>query len=213
MRRAKVLGRLLVAAMVLGSLAVPAGAAEDDTRWLVRVRGLYVSPDEEAGIEAIGGDVATNSNLAAEADLTYFFTPNWAVELMAGTTRHNVVAEGTALGTVDLGSVWLLPPTLTLQYHLDVTERISAYLGAGGNYTLFYHDKLSGATIQEIEYDPAFGFVMQAGVDFDLSERWVLNLDVKKILLETDVSVNHGAVEADVDIDPWLFGVGVGYRF
>jgi outer membrane protein len=41
----------------------------------------------------------------------------------------------------------------------------------------------------------------------------MLNMDIKKIYLNTDVSVNNGAVTADVDLDPWVFGVGVGYRF
>ncbi|HEX2753597.1 MAG TPA: OmpW family outer membrane protein [Alphaproteobacteria bacterium] len=54
---------------------------------------------------------------------------------------------------------------------------------------------------------------MQAGLDYKLDDHWMLNVDVKKIYLNTDVSVNNGAVTADVDLDPWVFGVGVGYRF
>jgi outer membrane protein len=40
-----------------------------------------------------------------------------------------------------------------------------------------------------------------------------VNLDVKKLWISTDVSINNGAINADVDINPWIVGVGVGYRF
>lgn len=41
---------------------------------------------------------------------------------------------------------------------------------------------------------------------------WSFKIDVKKLWLSTDVKVNGGALKADVDINPWIFGVGVGYR-
>jgi outer membrane protein len=201
---------LAVAVGVLGAVAAGAGEAQN---WLARVRGIYVVPTESADISAVGGDVDIDNCISAELDLTYFIDSNWAVELMAGTTRHSVKAEGTAAGDVDLGSVWLLPPTLTLQYHLPVTESVDLYVGAGGNYTVFYDDDLPRGIVRDIDYDNAFGFVMQAGIDFNLTEQWVLNLDVKKILLKTDVDLNNRAIKADVVIDPWIFGVGVGYRF
>lgn len=58
-----------------------------------------------------------------------------------------------------------------------------------------------------------FLYALQVGADYKLDAHWLLNADVKKIFLNTDVSVNNGAVRADVDLDPWVFGLGVGYRF
>lgn len=40
-----------------------------------------------------------------------------------------------------------------------------------------------------------------------------IGLDVKKIWLNTDVTTTGPAVTADVDLDPWVFGTGVSYRF
>ncbi|MCB0470335.1 MAG: OmpW family protein, partial [Flavobacteriaceae bacterium] len=105
-------------------------AQENETNynWQVRLRGIAVIPNESATIEAIGGDVAISNAFVPELDFTYFFNKNLAVELILGTTRHDVKAVSTAVGDIDLGDVWLLPPTLTLQYHLN-TETVRPYIG------------------------------------------------------------------------------------
>lgn len=65
-----------------------------------------------------------------------------------------------------------------------------------------------------VKYDDSVGYALQAGFDYKLDDRWSLNFDVKKLFLNTDVIVNGGAINAkDVQIDPWIFGLGVGYRF
>ncbi|PZP53217.1 MAG: OmpW family protein, partial [Micavibrio aeruginosavorus] len=65
----------------------------------------------------------------------------------------------------------------------------------------------------DLNIDNAFGPALQAGFDYWISENWGVNLDVKKIWLNVDASLNNGAVKADVDLDPWLVGAGVSYRF
>ena len=46
-----------------------------------------------------------------------------------------------------------------------------------------------------------------------IDDKWFVNVDVKKLFLQTDVSINSGAITADVDIDPWIVGVGIGRTF
>ncbi|MFC5045510.1 OmpW family protein [Aquimarina hainanensis] len=188
----------------------------DYSKWQIRVRGVVVNPDESATIETIGGNVDISTSVIPEVDITYFFTKNIAAELILGTTKHNVEAISTAPGDIDLGHVWLLPPTLTLQYHF--TELVvKPYVGAGVNYTIFYGVD-EGDVANDVDYDNSFGFALQAGIDYDLTDKWFLNVDVKKIFLQTDVTVDAtsalgATVGADVDINPWLFGLGVGYKF
>ena len=113
-----------------------------------------------------------------------------------------------------MGSVWLLPPTLTLQYHFAPTSRFSPYVGAGLNYTIFYNEK-KGA-LNSISYDDNIGYALQAGIDYAIAGAWSFNVDIKKLWLSTDVKANLtgvGPLKADVDINPWIFGVGLGYRF
>lgn len=197
---------------------------------LVRARGVAVLPQEKGTLHAgspLNVDVGSpkvGNDYIPEVDFTYFFTDNIAAELIAGTSRHKVSGNLlTALGgSVEVGKVSLLPPTLTVQYHFFPKERVSPYVGAGINYTLFYRESAAntansaGLAITNTDYKNRFGFALQAGVDVALTGAWSLNLDVKKIFLKTDVTAqtNLGVpVTSKVTLDPWLVGVGVGYRF
>ncbi|HPF97830.1 MAG: OmpW family protein [Mangrovimonas sp.] len=202
--------------VLFANFQINAQENETNYNWQVRLRGIAVIPNESATIEAIGGDVAISNAFVPELDFTYFFNKNLAVELILGTTRHDVKAVSTAVGDIDLGDVWLLPPTLTLQYHLN-TETVRPYIGAGLNYTLFYGVD-EGPVADDVEYDSALGFAFQLGFDFDINDRWFLNLDAKYILLNTDVTVDAtsalgATVGADVDINPFIAGFGLGYKF
>jgi outer membrane protein len=203
--------------------ALPAGADEPAEAklsgksagdFLVRLRGIAVIPRDNADIDPIGGDTELENTGVPEIDFTYFITDNIAVELIAATTNHDVVAENTSIGDVDLGDVWLLPPTLLAQYHFFTKEIVSPYVGAGINYTVFYGiDEPNNGIITDIDYDNSFGWALQMGVDVRLDERWYLNADVKKLWLDSDVSIINGAINADVDMDPWIVGMGIGYKF
>ncbi|WP_419211744.1 OmpW/AlkL family protein [Maribacter sp. X9] len=185
-------------------------------KWQVRLRGIVVAPNESATIETIGGDVDISTSVVPELDFTYFFTKNWAAELILGTTKHDVKAVSTAAGDIDLGSVWLLPPTLTAQYHFT-GGALKPYVGAGINYTIFYSVD-EGPTADDVSYDNSVGFALQAGLDYDLNDKWFINVDIKKLFLNTTATVDAttalgATVDADVDIDPLLIGLGIGMRF
>lgn len=197
---------------------------------VVRARGLAVIPQEKGTLHAgapVNGDIgkaSIDNDYIPEVDFSYFFTDNIAAELIAGTTRHRVKGNILpALGnSIEVGKVSLLPPTLTVQYHFLPKERISPYVGVGVNYTLFYDKKAANnpnpgtLRITDTDYENRFGWALQAGVDVAVAGGWSVNFDVKKIFLKTDVSASvNGAipVSSKVKIDPWLVGVGVGYRF
>lgn len=183
--------------------------------FMVRLRGIYVVPDEDSHIGTIGGEADISNELVPEVDFTYFITDHLALELIAATAKHDVEAKNTAVGDLDLGSVWVLPPTLTLQYHVMPDGIISPYFGAGVNYTLFY-GKDTGDDIDGITYDNhSFGFALQVGTDISLAENLYLNFDVKKVWIDTDAEVRAlgTTVDARVDVDPWIIGVGLGYKF
>lgn len=183
-------------------------SSKDFNQWQIRLRALVVTPNAGDNIDA--GDVAISTAVVPELDFTYFFTENWAAELILGTAKHTVDLE-TAAGDSELGKVWLLPPTLTAQYHINTGSALRPYVGAGINYTIFYGvDKGDGGV--ELEYDNSFGFAGQVGVDYDLNEKWFLNADLKYVGINTDVSV-AGEKIAEVDINPLLIGVGVGMKF
>ncbi len=189
---------------------------DDYSKWQVRFRLISIMPNESATIETIGGDVEISTAFVPELDFTYFFDKHWAAELILATANHDVKAVGTAAGDIELGDVWLLPPTLTLQYHFYAGD-LKPYVGAGVNYTIFYSaDK--GPVADNVDYKNNIGFAFQGGLDYNLTDKWFLNLDVKYILLSTDATVNAttalgATVVADVDINPLVLGLGVGMKF
>lgn len=214
------IARIILGTAVLAAMAQPALAGETMIKgsdWLakerfqVRVRALGVIPDEESSVTAGGaplvGDIKVSNALVPEVDLTYFFTDNIAAELIAATARHEMDFNGA-----NLGEAWILPPTLTLQYHFSRDKAFSPYIGAGINYSILYAED-AGTGFSDLNVDNGVGPALQAGFDYWLDDHWGLNLDVKKIWLNVDASLNNGGIKADVDLDPWLIGAGVSYKF
>ncbi len=206
---------LVLAAGIINApvTAMADGVGKKGGDFMVRVRGIAFVPDESSTVEVIGGEADASNEFVPEIDFSYFVTDNIALELIAATTNHDMKVNNSTLGEVDLGSVGVLPPTLTLQYHFLPDSDFSPYVGAGLNYTFFYDEEASGATVNSIDYRNGVGYAFQVGMDYSIGDNWYLNADVKKIFLNTDVEINGGAITGDVDLDPWVFGLGVGYKF
>ncbi len=182
-------------------------SSEDYSKWQARFRVIAVIPTP--GDNLPGAEVDISTTFVPELDFTYFFTKNIAAELILATTKHDVEIEGG----LDLGHAWLLPPTLNLQYHFYVGD-FKPYVGAGINYTIFYG--IDEGDVAGMDYENTFGFSFQAGIDYNLNDKWFLNLDVKQLLITTDVEVNAGAgaiIPVEVDINPLVVGLGIGRKF
>jgi len=187
------------------------GNDKNDSKWQARFRIITVIPDVSVDLnETDGADIAISTVVVPELDFTYFFTENWAAELILATTKHNVDVEVAGDKVADLGHVWLLPPTLSLQYHFT-GGTVKPYLGAGINYTIFYG--VDSGDLDALDYENSVGFSFQGGLDYDLNDKWFLNLDIKKLFLSTDVTAEDSESSIGVDINPWIVGVGVGVRF
>ncbi|MDA0229179.1 MAG: OmpW family protein [Proteobacteria bacterium] len=205
--------RLLTCCSAILALSMLSTVAAAGDSWLLRLRGIHMSADVSSTVDPIGGSVDVNSDTVPEFDITYFFTDNIAAELILATTRHRANVTGSTLGNVDLGKVSMLPPTLTLQWHFLPGEDFRPYVGAGLNYTFFYDESAPRGTVASINYENNFGYALQTGLDYGIDDHWGINVDIKKVFLSTDVTLNGGAITADVDLDPWIFGLGVAYRF
>lgn len=210
------------AATIAAGLATPAYAEQGD--WLVRLRGIYVAPQDDSGpvLPAVPtGSVTVEDAIVPELDFTYFFTNNIAAELILATSPHDISGAGALSGLNEIADTMALPPTLTLQYHFMPNAKIRPYVGAGVNWTIFYSEDseasldtaLGGAT--DVSLDDSFGWAVQAGIDFDITERVFLNIDVKYIDIDTTATLDTaGSINTvDVQIDPIVAGIGFGMRF
>jgi outer membrane protein len=212
--------KYLASAIAAVAASTPAQAEQGD--WLLRGRAILVAPTEDSsGVEPAfpNDEVSVTNSFAPEVDISYFLTDHLALELIAATTKHDVNGKGELDPIGELADTWVLPPTLTLQYHFAPNSKVRPYIGAGLNYTLFYNEDASddletaiGDT--DVELDDSFGFALQAGVDFDLNEKVFLNLNVKYIDLDTEAKLTTGDLvnRVKVSLDPIVVGVGVGIR-
>ena len=223
MRLKKMMMTAAMGAMAAGLAAAPAQAKQGDV--LVRVRGIMVAPTEKSGsiLPAFPGEkVSVDNAVTPEVDVTYMATDHIGFELIAATTKHSASGRsGTTGGIGKLASTWVLPPTLTMQYHPIVDGHVRPYIGAGVNYTVFYNENASGGLEDavgrtKVHMSDSFGWAGQVGVDIDLNEKIFLNLDVKYIDMDTKARLTTtaaGTQTVKMSIDPFVFGVGVGMRF
>lgn len=217
-------GIAMGAALVGGSTGALAqdGIAAGDV--LLRVRGILVAPNEKSGsvLPAFPGEKASvNNSFMPEVDVTYMATPNIGFELIAATTKHRASGRTGTTGTLGrLASTWVLPPTLTAQYHFAPEGRVRPYVGAGLNYTVFWNEKASDALEgavgrTRVHMKDSFGWAAQAGVDIDVSPKMFVNLDVKYIDIDTTARLRTTAIgeqRLKLHLDPLVFGIGIGFR-
>ena len=204
-------------------LALTSTTYAEQGDWLVRLRGIAVAPTENSSAVEPGfptGAVGVEEAFVPELDFTYFLTNNIGAELILATSPHDLVGKGSLAGLGEIADVMALPPTLTLQYHFNPNGKIRPYAGVGINYTIFYDADASSTLVgavgpTAISVDDSVGVAFQAGVDFALTDRWFLNADVKYIQIDTTATLNSGGAinTVDVDLDPIVAGIGLGYRF
>lgn len=204
-----------------GTVENPAIVKQAQSPWQIRLRALGVIPRDKGRINGeAGSDLEFSRTVIPELDISYYITDQLAAELILGTTYSSVNAAGSASALGKLGRTWLLPPTLTLQYHFTQLGNFKPYIGAGVNYTVFYKEKgnhrpQGGNRISSLNVDNTWGLALQVGADYMLNSHWGVNLDVKKLFLRPsfNASLDGAPVTGKARLDPWLIGAGVTYHF
>lgn len=190
----------LTAAAAL-TAALPA-AAQDTGNWIIRARAVHL---DSANKDSTGLGLTIDNKWLPEVDFSYFVTPNVAVELILTVPqKQTVYSNGTEIGTFKH-----LPPTLTAQYHFTGMS-FRPYVGAGVNYTNISDVNILNGVVG-LKHS-SWGLALQAGVDVPVGGGWLLNADVKKVQIGTNVYVS-GVDAGKFKVDPLLIGIGFGKRF
>ncbi|MGE4482156.1 OmpW/AlkL family protein [Acidocella sp.] len=164
-----------------------------------------------------GARLGISSGVSPELDASYFLTPNLSIQLIAATSRHTITAKGGALGNgATLGSTWVLPPTLTAQWHFPQIGVVRPYVGVGITVAFFYGTSPSSqllGTSDKLGLRTAVGPSFDVGFDVPVKGNWSMNVDVKQMILPTAARLDHGSIHAMTGLDPTVVGFGVGYKF
>lgn len=204
----KLLPRSLLALALAGGMAAPAVAAEAGD-WTVSLGAHVVDPASGNGTLAGGAlEADVGSDWRPTFTAEYFFTPNLGLEVLASLPfEHEISLNGAKAG-----STKHLPPTFTLQYHF-AGEKVSPFIGAGVNYTLFLDQETTGPlTGTDLDLGNSWGLSAHAGLDFKLAANRALRVDVRWLDIDTDVSVD-GADVGTVEIDPLAYGIAYVWTF
>lgn len=219
---------IIAAACAAGTALGVAGAAsagDYNGDFMVRLQGTFLYTDDNmdratlngadvtAALKGAGVESYTTNSVLPTATLTYFFNKNIAAELFCCFATSAVKLD-TPAGSVPMGDTWMFPPILTLQYHFTDMGPIKPYVGIGAQWIHFFSEDAAEAGTK-MKIDDAFGIALQAGVDIQVGNGWYMNFDVKKSFLDTTVTFTDATdvLKVDHDLDPWIFSVGIGYRF
>lgn len=224
---------LFTASLLALAIAAPLAHAHQAGDIIVRAGAITVDPQESSSdiwVGALGMDVAgTKATLDSDTQLglnfAYMLTNNIGIELLAATPfSHDVGVKGMPGGFAGLngklGSLKHLPPTLSVVYYpLDASSAFQPYVGAGINYTWFFDTKLSseaeGKGFSGLDMKDSWGLAAQVGMDYMLTDNIMLNAQVRYIDIDTTGTTNilGDKVKVDVDVDPFVYMVGLGYKF
>ena len=205
---------VLGGALLFGAVSASAHEAGD---LIIRAGVAGVLPtDESETISALGAGAKVEADDAWALGLTgtYMVSDNIGVGLLlASPFKHDIDAKGSISGLGTVGETKQLPPTLTLQYHFDTGSAFHPYLGVGVNYTVFFSEDTKGALNGlDLDLDDSWGFALEAGVDYELKNDWLITAQAWYLDISTRADV-QGVGKFDVDIDPWVVMIGVGKKF
>jgi outer membrane protein W len=166
----------------------------------------------------ISGGFKASDAVIAELNLSYYFTKNFAVQLMCCVSYHKLyLAGGSVAPNQQAASTWLFPPTVTLQYHWTNFGQFQPYIGVGVNYTVFFSQHATEPLLNTVAVQNSWGVAGQVGFDYMLNENWGLSFDVKKIMMNPHVygTVAPGlvSISGQANLSPWIIGGGITYRF
>lgn len=229
---------LLSVALVSLALAAPLAHAHEAGDIILRAGAITVNPkDDSSSVKVdqgplagtnLGGKATLNSDTQLGLNFAYMITNNWGIELLAATPfEHDVKLKGTSLGSAangKLGSLKHLPPTLSVVYYpLDAKSQFQPYVGAGINYTWIYDEHVSSDAqskgFSNFKASNSWGMAFQVGADYMITDNIMLNAQLRYIDIDTRATVENDSVapgtraRVNVDVDPFIYMVGLGYKF
>ncbi|HEX7989672.1 MAG TPA: OmpW family outer membrane protein [Stenotrophomonas sp.] len=209
---------LLLSAMAAAvSLAAAAPAmAQSKGDWTLGVGVHAVDPKSDAGDlngAALGlGKLSTKVDSDVKPTITfeYFVADNVGIEVLGALPfKHDVSIDGVG----KVGETKQLPPVVSLQYHFTNSSKVTPFVGLGVNYTKFFSTDSKGALAgTKLKLEDSWGLAAHAGLDFAVSDKGALRVDMRWADIDTKVKVNGNKL-GTAKIDPLVYGVAYVFKF
>lgn len=223
---------LLGASLVALALAASVAHAHQAGDFIMRAGAITTAPNESSSDLKLDGAKVSGTKATLDSDtqlglaFAYMLTDHIGIELLAATPfKHTVGVKGLG-GGLDgkLADIKQLPPTLSLQYYpMEASSKFQPYAGIGINYTLFFDEDLSSARKQQgfsnMKLQDSIGLAGQLGMDYMLTDNLLVNAAVWYVDIDTKATIDGpsalgvGKTKVNVDVDPWVYMVGIGYKF
>ncbi|MFK0088947.1 OmpW family protein [Pseudomonas sp. NPDC090755] len=223
---------LLGASLIALALAAPVAQAHKAGDIIMRAGAITTAPNEDSSDIKLDGTKVSGTKATLDSDtqlgltFAYMLTDHIGLELLAATPfQHTVGVKGLGAGLDGkLGDIKQLPPTLSLQYYpMEPSSKFQPYAGIGLNYTMFFDEDLSSNRkaqgFSDLKLKDSFGLAGQLGMDYMITDHFLVNAAVWYIDIDTKATIDGpsalgvGKTKVDVDVDPWVYMVGVGYKF
>jgi outer membrane protein len=208
--------RQLARAIGIVSVLVPlASRGDEGGEWFARIGGLAALYDSSARVATPAGVIPgasahVNNNYTPSIELGYDFTSQIYAMLMAGyPPRPKISGRGSIDSIGELGAVDYGPLVATVGYRVPFFGRIEPYFGVGAAYAIILRDH--DAAVEDLHVRNNFGFAVQAGVEYPLTRRWQIFMDVRRLWLSVDATGALGGevpIAARVRLDPTLITLG-----
>ncbi len=221
---------LFATSLLALAIAAPSVQAHQAGDIIVRAGAITVQTKENSssvkldrgGNTDFGGKATVDNDTQLGLNFAYMVTDHFGVELLAATPfSHDVSIKGTNAVDGKLGSLKHLPPTLSaVFYPLDSKSAFQPYIGAGINYTWFFDESTTSEAkakgLNSLNVKNTWGWAAQVGADYMLTDNLMLNGQIRYIDIDTTAYVDVAGVaraKVNVDLEPLVYMVGLGYKF
>ncbi|OYU38731.1 MAG: hypothetical protein CFE33_14825 [Pseudorhodobacter sp. PARRP1] len=194
---------VLASAALASALAAPA-LAQSAGDMTLGFGMAVVSPKSDNGTLA-GAAATVNDSVRPSITFEYFLRDNIGLEVLGALPfKHSIYLNGGYAGETKQ-----LPPTISVNYHFANASKFTPFVGVGLNYTKFFE---TSSPLGDLKIDDSFGVAAHLGVDYAVSAKAALRLDLRYAKIGSDVHLN-GANIGKVEIDPLVTGVSYVITF
>lgn len=218
-----------LAVILSGALLAGSAVAHQAGDVMFRAGAVHVKANSSSDAKSksatgidVNLEVKNNTQLGLTA--TYMLADNVGIELLGATPfSHKINAKAKVLQSgaeVDLDRVVILkqlPPSVYAQYYFfEPTAKVKPYVGAGLNYTRFYHAKSVNPAVTDLSVKKhSFGPVANVGVDVKLTDNIYFNAAAWYTRIKTTAKFKAAGAdhEVKVKLDPVVLFAGFGVKF